>query len=53
MHVNRSINALEPVNVKVEIGKAVVTFDNSVLQESEIINAIETEGYKVINLKEV
>ena len=45
-------NALKEFNLaelNVEIGKAVVTYDEANTNESDLANAIEEEGYKVVN----
>jgi len=47
--VTKALQVFNPADLKVEIGKAVVTFDENKTSEKEMANAIEEEGYKVIN----
>lgn len=48
MSVTNALKEFNPADVKVEIGKASVTFDEKGTTENELIKAIEAEGYKVI-----
>lgn len=47
--VTKALQAFNPADLKVEIGKAVVTFDESQTNEKDLAAAIQEEGYKVIN----
>ena len=50
MAVRRELSRLENVKIDdVQIGKAKVEFDESITEESLIINAIEEAGFKVIS----
>jgi copper chaperone len=50
MAVRKELSRLENVKIDdVQIGKAKVEFDESITEESLIINAIEEAGFKVIN----
>jgi copper chaperone len=50
MAVRKELSRLENVKVDdIQIGKAKVEFDETKIQESTIINAIEEAGYKVIS----
>jgi len=50
MAVRKELSRLDNVKVDdVQIGKAKVEFDETKIQESRIINAIEEAGYKVIS----
>jgi copper chaperone len=50
MAVRKELSRLDNVKVDdVQIGKAKVEFDETKIQESTIINAIEEAGYKVIS----
>ena len=49
MAVRKELSRLDNVKVDdVQIGKAKVEFDETKIQESRIISAIEEAGYKVI-----
>lgn len=48
MAVKNSLNSFNPSDLNVEIGKAVITYDETNTTEKEITAAIEEEGYKVI-----
>jgi len=46
MHVRKALGTMNGLNVEsVEIGKAVVTFDETVVTEKRIAEAIEEAGY--------
>jgi copper chaperone len=50
MAVRKELSRLDNVKVDdVQIGKAKVEFDETRIQESIIINAIEEAGYKVVS----
>jgi copper chaperone len=50
MAVRKELSKLDSVKVNdVQIGKAKVEFDETKIQESRIISAIEEAGYKVIS----
>jgi copper chaperone len=50
MAVRKELSRLDNVKVDdVQIGKAKVEFDETKIQESRIISAIEEAGYKVIS----
>jgi copper chaperone CopZ len=50
MAVRKELSRLENVKIDdVQIGKAKVEFDESITEESLIINAIEEAGFKVIS----
>lgn len=45
--IKKALEVFNPADLKVEIGKAMVTFDEAEVNEQDLINAIEDEGYKV------
>lgn len=47
MGVTKALQVFNPADLKVEIGKAVVTFDEATVTEKDLATAIEEEGYKV------
>ena len=47
MAVKNALKEFDPSELNVEIGKAVVTFDEKEVTEKELTAAIEEEGYKV------
>lgn len=49
MAVNKSLGKLELKKVNVQIGSAEVEYDESNVNENEIIKAIKDAGYIVIN----
>ena len=49
MAVKNALKELNPSELNVEIGKAVVSYDEGKTTEKELIAAIEEEGYKVVN----
>ena len=50
MAVRKELSRLDNVKIDdVQIGKAKVEFDETRIQESIIINAIEEAGYKVVS----
>jgi copper chaperone CopZ len=50
MAVRKELSRLEHVKIDdVQIGKAKVEFDESEIEESRIIHAIEEAGFKVVN----
>ena len=50
MAVRKELSRLDNVKVNdVQIGKAKVEFDETRIQESRIINAIQEAGYKVVS----
>ena len=50
MAVRKELSRLDNVKVNdVQIGKAKVEFDETKVQESRIIDAIEEAGYKVVS----
>lgn len=49
MAVKNALNEFNPSELNVEIGKAVVSFDENKTTEKELAAAIEEEGYKVVN----
>ena len=48
MGVTKALKGFNPIDLKVEIGKAEITFDESKIDENDLVSAIEEEGYKVI-----
>ena len=51
LSVEKALIKLKPNHLKVEIGSAEVEFDENKITEQEIIDSIESEGYKVQNLR--
>jgi copper chaperone CopZ len=49
MAVKNALKEFNPTELNVEIGKAVVSFDDNKTNEKELAAAIEEEGYKVVN----
>jgi copper chaperone len=49
MSVNKYLSKLDLNELKVEIGSAEVEFDESKVNEKEIIEAIEEAGYQVVD----
>jgi copper chaperone len=49
MSVSKSLNKLNPKKVNVDIGNVEITFDENSVHESDIVQAIEQSGYKVID----
>jgi copper chaperone len=50
MHVKNALSQLNGLNIQsVEIGKAVVEFDESVVTKQRIATAIEEAGYKLVS----
>jgi copper chaperone len=49
MSVNKYLSKLDLNELKVEIGSAEVEFDESKVNEKEIIEAIEEAGYQVVH----
>ena len=47
--VTKALQEFNPADLKVEIGKAVVTFDEKNINENDLTKAIEEDGYKVVN----
>ena len=47
--VTKALQEFKPTDLKVEIGKAVITFDETNVNENDLAKAIEEDGYKVIN----
>ena len=48
MGVTKALKEFSPDDLKVQIGKAEVTFDETKINENELVTAIEDEGYKVV-----
>jgi copper chaperone len=48
MVVTKALKELNLADVKVKIGKAEVTYDETRTDENDLVSAIEEEGYKVI-----
>lgn len=48
MAVNKELSKLDLAEKKVEIGKAEIKYDESKINKSQIIQAIEEAGYQVI-----
>ena len=50
MAVRKELSKLNNIKIDdIQIGKAKIDFDESITQESLIINAIEEAGYKVVS----
>jgi len=50
MHVRKALGTMNGLNVEsVEIGKAVVTFDEAVVTGKRIAEAIEEAGYTLVS----
>ena len=50
MAVRKELSKLDNVKVKnIKIGEAVVEYDENIVNEKTLFNAIEEAGYKVIN----
>ena len=50
MHVKKALSELNGVNVQnVEIGKAIVEFDETVVTKQRIAKAIEEAGFKLLS----
>ncbi len=48
MHVNKALKTIDGVKVvDVQIGKAILEYDDDLVAINRIIEAIEEEGYKV------
>ncbi len=48
MGVTKALKEFNLADVKVQIGKAEVTYDETKTDENDLVTAIEEEGYKVI-----
>ncbi len=48
MAVEKELSKLELTDKKVEIGKAVLTYDETKVNEQKVAQAIEEAGYKVV-----
>ena len=50
MHVKKALGKVNGLNIEsVEIGKAVVTFDETVVTKAHLAKAIEEVGYKLVS----
>jgi copper chaperone len=50
MHVKQALSQLEGLNIQnVEIGKAIIQFDETVVTKQQIAKAIEDAGYKLVS----
>jgi copper chaperone len=50
MHVRKALETVKGLNIEnVEIGKAVVTFDEAVVTEKHIAEVIEEAGYSLVS----
>jgi copper chaperone len=50
MHVKQALSKLNGLNIQnVEIGKAIVEFDETVVSKQQIAKTIEEAGYKLVS----
>jgi copper chaperone len=50
MHVKQALSKLNGLNIQnVEIGKAIVEFDDTVVSKQQIAKTIEEAGYKLVS----
>jgi copper chaperone CopZ len=50
MHVKQALSKLNGLNIQnVEIGKAIVEFDETVVSKQQIAKIIEEAGYKLVS----